>query len=421
MNRLLACLTLCAAVCHSVRAEDWPQFRGPTGEGIYRGAPLPLQWDSTKNVVWKQPIAGEGWSSPVVVGGKVYLTTAVPTPKQGPQDYSLRAVCLDAETGKTLWNVEVFQQDGATAPRIHSKNSHASPTPIVDAGQCFVHFGHQGTACLDAKTGAVIWKNRSFPYKPVHGNGGTPVLYDKLLIFSIDGSDMQAVVALDRATGKLVWKHDRQSTAPRKFSFHTPLIIDVKGQKQLISMGSNVVVALSPQDGKEIWRVNCTGYSIIPRPVYGHGLVFVSTGYDTASVLAIRVDGQGDVTQSHVQWSMKKGAPHTPSMILHGDEIYMVADNGLFTCADAKTGKIHYQERLPGGYSASLLLAGDRIYVQNETGVGIVLQIGKQFKELARNKVEGRTLASYAAVDGALYLRTDTHLYCIQERRTAAQ
>jgi outer membrane protein assembly factor BamB len=398
-----------------VHAEDWPEFRGPTGQGLVREGGLPTAWGPSKNVVWKQSIPGAGWSSPVVVEGRIYLTTSVPVENSPTRDQSLRALCLDAKSGRTLWDREVMRENGATAPGIHGKNSHASPTPLVYGGRLYVHFGHQGTACLDL-AGKVLWRNTSLGYAPVHGNGGSPILVGDALVFSGDGADKQFLAALDRNTGKVLWKTDRNNEADRKFSFSTPLLITVAGKQQIISPASGMVGAYDPRTGREIWRVRYEGYSVIPRPVFGHGLVYICTGYNTPSLLAIRPDGQGDVTRTHVAWTVRRHAPHTPSPLLVGDELYLVSDWGIASCLDAKTGHVHWQERLGGAYSASPVHAGDKIYFQSEDGVGTVLKAGRRFEVVAKNAMEERTLASYAAVNGALFLRTAKHLYRIEGR-----
>src|SRR6185437_5702085 len=236
------------------------------------------------------------------------------------------------------------------SPRIHGKNSHASPTPLVRGERLFVHFGHQGTACLDLE-GKVLWKNTSLHYAPVHGNGGSPILVDDSLVFSCDGGDKRFIVALNVVNGEVRWKTDRTIEASRKFSFSTPLLIVVDGKKQIISPGSNVVCAFDPATGHEIWRVRYDGYSVIPRPVYGQGLLFICTGYNTPSLLAIRPDGKGDVTDTHVVWKTRKAVPHTPSPLLVGEELYFVSDSGQASCLDARTGQVHWQERLGGNYS----------------------------------------------------------------------
>jgi outer membrane protein assembly factor BamB len=399
----------------SARAEDWPEFRGPTGQGLVRTGSLPTEWSATTNVIWKQPIPGAGWSSPIVCQGRIYLTSAVPVPESSTRDQSLRALCLDPATGEILWDREAFRQDGKSAAPIHGKNSHASPTPLTDGRRLYVHFGHQGTAALDL-AGNVLWRNTSHSYQPVHGNGGSPILVDEALIFSCDGGDKRFIVALDRATGKDLWVTERQGEADRMFSFSTPLLITVNGRKQVVSPGSEVVCAYEPADGREVWRVRYEGYSVIPRPVYGHGLVFICTGYNVPSLLAIRPNGQGDVTDTHVAWQVRKSVPHAPSPVLVGDELYLVSDSGVASCLEARTGRVHWQERIGGAYSASPLAADGKVYFQSEQGTGVVVQAAKQFKLLAKNALSERSLASPAAADGALYIRTERHLFCIRSR-----
>ncbi len=396
-------------------AGDWPEFRGPSGQGHSTERDLPQKWSDTRNVVWKTPLTGNGWSSPALARGKIFLTTAVSETEDDPKSgQSLRALCLDQSGGEVLWDVEVFAQEGGKdAPRVHKKNSHASPTPVIEGDRIFVHFGHQGTACLDL-SGKVLWKNREFDYKPVHGNGGSPIVVDNKLIFSCDAADDPFVVALDKNTGKRLWKTPRKTEVERKFSFSTPLLIQVDGARQVVSPGSGAVCAYNPDTGKEIWRVDYDeGYSVVPRPVYGHGLVFVATGFNKPKVMAIRPDGKGDVTETHVAWEVEKAAPHTPSLLLVEDQIYMVSDSGIASCLDAKTGKVRWQERIRGNYSASPVYADRKIYFQDEDGRGVVLQASGSFREIAENDIGEATLASYAIADGALYIRGDKHLYKI--------
>jgi outer membrane protein assembly factor BamB len=414
MNRQAFAVTamLFSCLVPLAQADDWPEFRGPTGQGLVLKGKLPTIWSQHKNVAWKQEIPGKGWSSPVVVSGRVYLTTAAPG---DGGDQSLHALCLDADKGGILWDKEVFHQDGASSPSIHSKNSHASPTPLLCDGKLFVHFGHQGTACLDLD-GRILWRNTTLRYAPVHGNGGSPILVENRLVFSCDGGDQGIVVALNTEDGSVRWKTLRTVEASKKFSFSTPLLIEVEGQRQIISPGSNEVCAYDPADGKEIWRVRYNGYSVIPRPVYGHGLVFICTGYERPSLLAIRAGGKGDVTATHIVWKTSKAVPHTPSLLLAGKELYMIADNGVASCLDAQTGAVHWQQRLGGSYSASPLLADSRIYFQSEEGTAVVVQAGKQFRLLAKNALDEHTLATPAAAEGALFIRTEKHLYRIGPR-----
>jgi len=399
----------------SVSAGDWAEFRGPTGQGHATASKLPTQWSSSKNVAWKTSIAGLGWSSPIVVGDRIYLTTAVPTGDGEKKDQSLRTICLNAATGKSVWDKEIFLQDGKTAKPIHSKNSHASPTPISDGKHLFVHFGAQGTACLTLD-GAAVWQNREFQYEMRHGNGGSPILVDNLLVFSCDGLDKMFVVALDKSTGKVRWQTAREHKNGNKFSFGTPLLIEVNGEKQIVAPGTFHVAAYRPKDGSEVWRVDYgLGYSVIPRPVFGHGLLFLSSGYDTPVLMAIKPDGTGNVTETHVAWKTNKSAPHTPSPLLVGDQLYVVSDGGIATCFNAVSGEQIWQKRIGGNFSASPLFADGKIYLQSEQGDGIVLQPGSEYVELAKNELAPRTFASYAVADGALLIRTETQLYRIQQ------
>jgi outer membrane protein assembly factor BamB len=413
MMRFAFSLPLLLIVSLAIQAADWPGFRGPDGRGIYNGPELPIEWGPDKNVAWKQTIPGKGWSSPVVWKGRIYLTTAVPAqPGDARGDQSLRALCLNAEDGTIVWNVEVFQQEAAKSPPVHSKNSHASPTPVIDGERLYVHFGHQGTAALTLD-GKIAWRNTELKYAPVHGNGGSPVLAGGRLIFSADGSDQQVVVALEPKTGKVVWQTDRESHAGKKFSFSTPLVLNEGGRDVVISPASEFVAAYEAGSGKELWRVpyGNSGYSVIPQPAVGHGMIFLSTGYDSPVLLAVKLDGSHEIA-----WSQKKGAPHTPSLLLVGDELYSLSDRGLLTCLDAVSGKVHWSERVPGAYSASAICANGKIYITNETGGGMVVVAGAEFKELARSDLKEKTFATFVPVAGALFVRTETQLYRFQKK-----
>lgn len=407
----MTCLLL--ALTAALPSADWPEFRGPTAQGIVTDGALPTEWSDTKNVLWKQPVPGKGWSSPVTAGGRIYLTTAV-TPEGGKAgEFSLQALCLDGATGATKWATEVFREP-PSAPKPHSKNSHASPTPIVRGNRVYVHFGHMGTACLDLD-GNVVWRNNELHYAPVHGNGGSPVLVDGALIFSCDGADKQFVAALDAGDGHLLWKKDRDlhPAAPKGFSFGTPLVITVDGKEQVVSQGSNVVIAYDPKSGDEIWRVRYDGYSIVPRPVYGDGLLYLSTAFDSPKLLAIRPDGKGDVTDTHVAWTVEKNAPNSPSPLLLGGRLYMLSDGGVLTCLNAKSGEEVWHERVGGNYSASPIAADGKIYLLSEDGVGTVVKAGDKYEQVAKNALKEKTLASYGVLDGSLLIRTETSLYRI--------
>lgn len=399
---LLLCSVFLSA---SVVAGDWPEFRGPTGQGLSDERGLPLTWSEDRNVRWKVAIPGRGWSSPVIQGDRIWLTTATEDGK------SLRAISIDRNTGAILQSIEVFRLKNPD--EINSKNSHASPTPVLEGDRVYVHFGAHGTACM-TQSGETIWKARLEYDNGQHGPGGSPVLYENLLILSCDGQDVQFVAALDKLTGKVRWKRNRGDGFQ---AYTTPLVVRREDGDQLISPGAHRAVSYDPLTGKELWRVTYgDGFSNVPRPVYGHGLVFICTGFNQPSLLAVRPDGRADVTKTHIAWTLNRGVPLTPSPLLVGDELYLITDNGIATCLDAKTGKEHWKARLGGNHSASPIYADGRIYFLSEEGESVVIASGKQFQALARNQLDGQTLASMAVSGGSIFIRSRTHLY-----RVAAQ
>jgi outer membrane protein assembly factor BamB len=400
-------MTLAALVLLSL-AQDWPQFRGPDGQGHATTAAAPQKWaEGSDNVKWSTVIDGLGWSSPVIADGKVWMTTATDGNK------SLRAICVDAKDGKVLHNVEVFKLD--TPGPAHKKNSYASPTPILDKDRVYVHFGPNGTACLGTD-GKVIWKQQQLKFNPVHGAGGSPALVGGLLIFTCDGLADPFVAALDAKTGALKWKTPRDNAGePKKFSFCTPLPIEVGKSTQVVVPGAGAVQSLDPATGRVLWTAKYpNGYSVVPRPVYGHGMVFFSSGFDRPALLAVKVDGKGDVTDTHIAWRLEKGAPLDPSPLLVGDELYTVNDQGIASCIDAVTGRPYWQERIGSAHSASPVQIGGLIYFQAEDGTTTIVKADKTFTKVATNQVKGKTFASPAPVDGALFLRTDTRLLRIE-------
>ena len=362
-----------------------------------------MNWSGTQNVRWKTPIPGAGWSSPSIVGNTIWLTTAT------DNGASLRLISLDANTGKIGSNTEVFRVNDK-GPGLHQKNSFASPTAILQGDRIYVHFGFYGTACLNTK-GEILWK-QIIKYEPQHGRGGSPVLFEDLLIFSCDGFDAQFVIALDAATGKTRWKTAR---GKGNQAYTTPLLIDVAGKPQIVSPGAHHAYAYDPRTGKEIWYIEYgDGFSNVPRPVYAHGLVYICSGFFQPILFAVRPDGRGNVTKSHVAWSHPRAVPLTPSPVVVGDELYMISDNGIGTCLDAKTGKQHWQHRIGGNHSASPIAADGRIYFLSEEGESTVIAPAKEYTQLAKNVVDERTLASIAVSGKAFFLRGDRHLYRIE-------
>lgn len=382
-----------------VLMQDWPEFRGPNGQGHSDARGLPLTWSETQNVRWKVLIPGKGWSSPVIGGSRIWLTTAT------EEGRSLRAIAVDPQTGEIIKNIEVIRLEHPGS--INIKNSYASPTPVLEQDRIYVHFGAFGTACL-TQSGDIVWKTRLNYDNGQHGPGGSPVLYEDLLIVSCDGLDVQYVVALDKRTGKIRWKKPRNGYQ----AYTTPLIIRLPEGDQVVSPGALRAIAYEPETGRELWYVNYgEGFSNVPRPVYGKGLVYICTGFQEPSLLAVRLDGRGDVTRSHVAWILNRGVPLTPSPLLVEENLYMVNDNGIATCVDAETGKVYWRTRIGGNYSASPVYADGRIYFLSEEGETVVIAPGRRFKKLAVNRLDGVTLASMAVSDSSIYIRTQTHLY----------
>lgn len=405
MARVWLTLAVASLFGASAGANDWPAFRGPTGQGHSPERGLPIEWSETSNVRWKIPVDGRGWSSPVVADGRVWLTTAT-----DDGNGSLRLLGYETDTGLEIVNTEVFRVDETASD--NPKNSQASPTPIIDTDtdRVYVHFGADGTAALTTG-GDIIWATR-FPYVTQHGNGGSPVLHDGQLFLSVDGYDTAYVVALDAATGDERWRTPRRQPISQAYS--TPLLITVGDRDQLFSIGAFRATAYDPASGDELWEVSYgDGFSNVPAPVYGHGMVYIATGFQVPSLIAVRADGQGDVTSTHMAWTLRRGAPLTPSPLLVGDELYLVSDLGVATCVDALTGTIHWQHRLGGNFSASPVWADGRIYFQSEEGETSVVAPGIEFELLATNELDGLTLASPAVADGSLFIRSHDHLYRI--------
>jgi len=419
-----AALLVTLSFCGRVAADDWAEFRGPGQNGHSTAKNLPLTWSETENVAWKVPVPGLGWSSPSVAGEQIWVTSAV------EEGHSLRALAFDRASGKQLIDVEVFHLDDPGS--IHANNSHASPTPLVDGDRVFVHYGAHGTACLSTD-GKIVWKTQELKYAHQHGPGGSPVVWKDLVFVSCDGTDVQFVVALEKATGKIRWKRDRAHISEERktgelqvpMAYCTPLILNIDGRDQLVSLGSDAIVAHDPATGEELWWFRYSGYSNVARPVIADGLLYLSTGFGEPVFHCIKPGGTGDITESGAVWntSKVKGSlvPLDVSPIVVGDELYTISDAGVGVCYDAKTGKTNWTKRLGGKFWASPVFAEGRIYCLNDSGVTYVLAPGKKFEQLAENKLEGASQASPAIVDGAIFLRTDTHLYRIQKSGLAAR
>lgn len=400
------CLLLCQTAF--VWSNDWPQFRGPGGQGHAEGVEVPLRWGpNDEEISWKVAIAGKAWSSPILVGDRVYLTTAV----ESASGLSLRALAVSLGNGKTIWDEEVFAKPDVGA--FHKKNSHASPTPVYEEGKLFVHYGHHGTACLAADSGKTLWKQESLVYPPLHGNGGSPILLGDKLIFSCDGREDPFIVALDKSNGKVAWKTSREVEVSRPFSFSTPLAIQVKGGWQVVSPASGAVISYDPETGKEIWRSRYgEGYSVVPRPLYAHGLVYVCSGFGTATLYAIDPTGTGDVTESHVRWEVGRRIPKESSPIIVGDYLFVNDDKGILSCIQAKTGKQVWQKRVDGsgGFSGSPVYAGGHLFFHNGDGITTVIKPATAFERVAENRIGEYGLSSFAVAKDGFVVRTEKSL-----------
>ncbi len=385
----------------------WNQFRGPQGDGKTT-ATLPIEFSDTKNITWKTAIHGKGWSSPVVWGDKIWLTTAT---EDGTR---LSALCVDADTGKIEQDILVFEVD---EPKFcHPTNSYASCTPFIEEDRIYVHFGEYGTACLDTATGEKLWQRRDFECEDFRGPASSPIVYGDRLFIHFDGIDHQFVVALDKHTGKTHWKTTRDidygtEEGDYKKAYCTPKLIEVNGQEQLICPAAVETIAYDPATGGEIWRVHHDGMNAAARPLYENGLVYITGGAGDTSLIAVRPNGSGDVTQTHLVWSTGKSVPQRSSLIATAGRIFMMSDTGVASCLDAHTGEQIWTKRVGGEFWASPLLAGEQLYFFSKDGNVVVLAAADEYRLIAENQFPVGFNASPAVIDDALILRTFTHLY----------
>lgn len=393
-------------------AQHWSDYRGPTLNGHAVGENAPLHFSEQLNVAWKTPIQGKGWSSPVVWGEQIWLTTATPDGKE------MFAVCVHRDTGKILFDVKLW--DVEEPQPIHALNSYASPSPAVEAGRVYVHFGAHGTACLDTQTGEVLWRRRDLSCNHVNGPGGSPILYRDLLTFHMDGDDVQYVIALNKHNGKTAWKISRSTDfgdlpGDQRKAYYTPMIISVDHQDQLISPGAQALFGYHPLTGEELWTLRFKGYSGASRVTPDGGRVYLNTGFNKPQLWAVRLGGQGDVTETHVDWVLIKGVPARSSPVVVDGLIFMTSDGGVASCVDAKNGKQIWRHRLQGGeYSSSLIYLDGRIYFFSQEGRVTVIKPAREYEELAINHLDDGAMASPAVADDALFVRTRTHLYRIE-------
>jgi len=405
---LAALLLVCVTVAH---AEDWNQFRGPAGTGRADEARLPLTFGEDQNVTWKTPIWGKAWSSPVIEGDRIWLTTATEDGKR------MAVLQVSFESGEIIRQFTAFENE--EPQYCYPENSYATPTPVVAGGRLYVHFGVHGTACFDTNSGKRLWERRDLECNHHRGPASSPIIHDGKLIVHFDGFDVQYVVALDAETGDTVWKHTRAfsfgtDNGDRKKAYGTPMVIQHGGLEQLISPAAVATESLDPATGRLLWTVQTGGMNASARPVYGQGLVFITNGMGGLTV--VPPEGSGDIT-GKIAWDTRKGVPKKSSLLLLDDLLFMVSDEAVASCYDARSGEQYWTKRLPGrDYAASPIYADGRIYLFSRDGDMPVLAAGKEFEVLAENKLDDGCNASPAIKGDAMIVRTVSHLYRIEKQ-----
>jgi len=411
---------------------DWPEFRGPTGDGYVPattadGKPmhLPLHWSETNNVRWKTEIHDRGWCTPVIMNGQVWMTTA----KVDGHDFY--AVCVDAKTGKIRFDELIFHSDNPESlGNGASMNSYATPSALIEPGRVYVHFGSFGTACLDSKTCKVLWKREDLKCRHYRGPSSSPVSFENLLILTFDGADLQYVIALDKKTGETVWKTNRSAVwgdenvpgqmardGDLRKAHSTPFIANFGGKPQLLSAGAKAAYGYDPRTGHELWKVHHPDFSVAVRPVANDKFAFIVTGFTKKELWAIKPDGEGDVTDTHVAWKQQKGIGRYASLSLIDGLLFTATDESFISCIDAATGNNIWTERLGGKYAASPIYGDGRLYFCSQDGSTLVLKPGRTAQPVATNMLSGSFMASPAVDGNALYLRTKSHLYRIEEKQ----
>ena len=409
-------LSITLALCPVIEAnEQWSQFRGHYGNGIIKSTSAPINWSENTNIDWKTPIHDRGWSSPVIWNDQIWMTTAT---KDGNKMY---AICVNKLSGKIEHDIHVF--DVKSPQAITNENTYASPTPVVEEGRVYVHFGTYGTACISTKDGQILWKRRDLNCDHEIGAGpaSSPFIYNNFLIFNVDGRDVQYVIALNKETGETAWKTNRSVDfsdvqVNQRKAYGTPFIIPRGNTNQMVSIGAKGVYSYDPENGKELWKAEHRGWSIAPRPVYGEGLVFTMIDRDRPEMWAIKPNGSGDITETHIEWKETKRMPPRASPIIIKGLLFVVDRNGYISCIEAKTGKSIWQKRMKGRFSASPILANNLIYFFNEDTVCTIIKPTRELEIVAENKLSSDKLMATPAFDeNSIYIRTENNLYRIKE------
>ncbi len=426
--KLTTLLLSSALIAPSLFAENWNQFRGPSGQGYSNEKGLPTQWSADSNILWNSKIPGSGWSSPVVWEDRVFVSSTT------EQDQSCRVICVDRKSGEIEWNVEVFRQ---TPGRKEGQNSYATPTVAVDGCHAYAVFGNGGVAALTLD-GDVVWTNLEFDFYSRHGLGASPVVWENLVIMPYDGSqrvdaagdwpnnppnekvgwqipwDKARIIALNKNTGKREWVAKRGMS---RIAHITPNVFEYKGKPIMISAAGDAIQGFNPRNGELIWTCYSQGEGVTPGFAIGDDKVFTSSGFERTTLRTVRLGGLGDVTDSHIAWEQRKGVPTMSSVLYASPYLYAVTDGGIVTCYEGYSGEIVYQERIGGRHSASPVLIDGVIYFLSEEGETTLVPVGPKFKILAQNRLNDETTrASIAVSQGNLFIRTENTLFCIGDK-----
>jgi outer membrane protein assembly factor BamB len=398
--------------------NSWTHFRGNDLNGIANVDLAPIKWSSDSNIVWKTEIHDKGWSSPVVLGNQIWMTTAL---NDGKEMY---AICVDYQTGKIIYDILLFNPDSIY--RKHGINSYATPSPCIEDGFVYINFGRYGTACLNTNNGKVVWQRTDIEFLDIQGPGSSLMLYKNLLIMHCEGIHKQQILALDKATGKTIWQIDRPKKIYDKLepigkkAYVTPIIVNVNGKDQLISNGSAVCIAYDPNTGEEIWRVVGGIDSTISMPFSEDGSIFFYTGFKIndedekyVELLAVNPEGIGDVTETHILWRLETPILQLLTPVVRNGLIYTIDTKSIMMCVDAKSGDIIWSKRVKGKFNASPIYANGNIYFSSTKGDIIVIKEGKQLNIIAENELEGEIWATPVILEGNILIRTSKFLYKI--------
>lgn len=414
--RTLAGLVAIGVIAWSsaARSENWPGFRGPTGQGVSTEKNLPTRWSNSENVAWKLPLSVEGWSSPIVFGDHVFIT--------GTSDNGVtcHVLAIHRKRGEVLWDKVVFEQE---TRRKEGKNSYATPTPVTDGKMVYAVFGGGGLAALDYE-GNPQWTYQEIKFYSQHGLGASPILFENLLIMPFDGSsegpdkkvgwkspwEKAVILALDKRSGEVVWQTGR---GPSRIAHTTPIIWRSPAGPRLLTTAGDVIQGYDAAQGKRLWTAYSQGEGVVPSPVLGDGVVYTASGFEKPTIRAVRLDGQGDVTQTHIVWEQTKGVPSQSSLLYVKPYLYAITDTGVATCFDGEGLDIVWQERIGGNHSASPVYGDGKIYFLSEQGETTVIAAGDKFEEIARNALHEKCQASIAISQGQLFIRTASNLDCI--------